>query len=225
MKIQNTLKFVNLDSLKNLILRNKDRLKTAALPVLIGGAVLFFWFYGSGGEEPIVTEKTATSADTGQVVTENDGTSISEAEIYVDIDGEVKTPGVYKVSEGTRLFQVIEMAGGLTEGASTEMLNRAETVYDGQKITVMSKSGGISDVEKTERQPSGSISGISNGKININIADSVTLQTIPGIGPSKAERIIEYRKSVGRFTKTEEIKNVTGIGDKTFESIRDYITV
>ena len=216
MKIQHTLKFVNLDSLKNLILRNKDRLKTAALPVLIGGAVLFFWFYGSGGEEPIVSEQTATSAD---------GTSISEAEIYVDIDGEVKTPGVYKVSEGTRLFQVIEMAGGLTEGASTEMLNRAETVYDGQKITVMSKSGGISDGEKTERQPSGSISGISNGKININIADSVTLQTIPGIGPSKAERIIEDRKSVGRFTKTEEIKNVTGIGDKTFESIRDYITV
>ena len=64
-----------------------------------------------------------------------------------------------------------------------------------------------------------------NGKVNINTADSVTLQTIPGIGPSKAARIIEYRKTSGRFKKTEDIKNVTGIGDKTYESIKEYITV
>ena len=225
MKIQNNIKFVNLDRLKNLISRNKERLKTAALPVLIGGAVLFFWFYGSGGEEPQVNEKMNSSSDAGQAVTVSDGTSISAAEIYVDIDGEVKSPGVYKVSEGTRLFQVIEMAGGLTESASTEMLNRAEAVYDGQKITVMSQAGKVSEEENIGGSITGVISGISNGKVNINIADSVTLQTIPGIGPSKAERIIEYRKSVGRFTKTEQIKNVTGIGDKTFESIKDYITV
>lgn len=225
MKIQNTLKLVNLDSLKNFIFKNKDKLKTAALPVLIGAAVLFFWFYGSGGEEPQVNEKMNSPADKGQVMTDSEGQSISGAEIYVDIDGEVKSPGVYKVSEGTRLFQVIEMAGGLTESASTEMLNRAEAVYDGQKITVMSKKGEASGEESQGGKVTGGISGISNGKVNINIADSATLQTIPGIGPSKAERIIEYRETNGRFAKTEEIKNVTGIGDKTYESIKDYITV
>ncbi|MGN0736156.1 MAG: helix-hairpin-helix domain-containing protein [Anaerovoracaceae bacterium] len=218
MKIQNTLKLVNLDSLKTLVLNNKERLKTAALPVIIGAAVLFFWFYGSGGETPTVTEEKAVNR--GETKIETEESALSGAEIYVDIDGEVKSPGVYKVSEGTRLFQVIEMAGGLTESASTEMLNRAEAVYDGQKITVMSKAGYVSDEGNT-----GSMSGISNGKVNINMADSVTLQTIPGIGPSKAERIIEYRETNGRFTKTEDIKNVTGIGDKTYDSIKNYITV
>ena len=67
--------------------------------------------------------------------------------------------------------------------------------------------------------------GITGGKVNINTADSVTLQTIPGIGPSKAARIIEYRESQGRFKKIDDIKNVTGIGDMTFENIKDYITV
>lgn len=68
-------------------------------------------------------------------------------------------------------------------------------------------------------------SGITGGKVNINTADSVTLQTIPGIGPSKAARIIEYRESQGRFKKIDDIKNVTGIGDMTFENIKEYITV
>ena len=67
--------------------------------------------------------------------------------------------------------------------------------------------------------------GITGGKVNINTADSVTLQTIPGIGPSKAARIIEYRDSQGRFKKIDDIKNVTGIGDMTFENIKGYITV
>ena len=70
-----------------------------------------------------------------------------------------------------------------------------------------------------------SASGITGGKVNINTADSVTLQTIPGIGPSKAARIIEYRESQGRFKKIDDIKNVTGIGDMTFENIKEYITV
>ena len=61
--------------------------------------------------------------------------------------------------------------------------------------------------------------------MNINTADSITLQTIPGIGPSKAERIIDYRNTEGKFKKIEDIKNVTGIGDATFENIKDYITV
>ena len=150
---------------------------------------------------------------------------MKEGDIYVDIDGAVNDPGVYKVSEGTRLFQVIELAGGLTEDAATGSLNRAEEVYDGQKITVFSStserafesddySGGLSGT-----------SGITNGRVNINTADSITLQTIPGIGPSKASRIIDYRNTSGKFKKIEDIKNVTGIGDATFENIKDYITV
>ena len=134
----------------------------------------------------------------------------------MDIDGAIKNPGVYKVSEGTRLFQVIELAGGLKENASTESLNRAETLYDGQKITIYS-----TDTQNYEESPNDT----KNGRVNINTADSITLQTIPGIGPSKAERIIDYRNTEGKFKKIEDIKNVTGIGDATFENIKDYITV
>lgn len=213
---QNIIKFVNLDNIKKLITNNKDKIKTAALPMVIGLAVLFFWFYGAEDEpeinnkpEPATVESSEISDETGE-----------SGEIFVDIDGAVKKPGVYKVSAGTRLFQVIELAGGLTDDASTQSLNRAEQVYDGQKITIFSS---VSSPESEGSQEAEA--GIKGGKVNINSADSVTLQTIPGIGPSKAARIIEYRDSQGRFKKIEDIKNVTGIGDMTFENIKDYITV
>ena len=144
--------------------------------------------------------------------------------MYVDISGEVITPGVYEVNDGTRLFQVIEMAGGLTENADVNSLNQAEIVYDGQKIIVSSgNGGGLNSI--SEDTAGNANKGITNGKVNLNLADSATLQTIPGIGPSKAERILDYRNTNGRFNTIEDIMNITGIGEKTFESIRAYITV
>ena len=202
------------DDLKRLFADNKELLKTAALPLVIGVAVLFFWFYGA--EEDIVV--SGGDDVSSEIVSEDvSGQTGSGTEMYVDISGAVVNPGVYEVSETTRLFQVIEMAGGLAENADVDSLNRAEIVYDGQKIIV--GTSGNSEPAVSDK------SGITNGKVNLNLADSATLQTIPGIGPSKAERIIDYRTTQGRFKKAEDIMNITGIGEKTFESIRDYITV
>ena len=211
------------DDLKRLFADNKELLKTAALPLVIGVAVLFFWFYGA--EEDIVVDG-ASGIDDEQVGmsdyvenAENTGTKM-----YVDISGAVVNPGVYEVGSQTRLFQVIEMAGGLTENADVNSLNRAEIVCDGQKIIV----GILGEPSAAVSESSGSQSaqsGITNGKVNLNLAGSATLQTIPGIGPSKADRIIDYRNTNGRFRKIEDIMNITGIGEKTFESIKDYITV
>lgn len=202
---------------------HKELLKTAALPLVIGVAVLFFWFYGA--EEDIVVDR-ASGIDDEQVGmsdyvenAENTGTKM-----YVDISGAVVNPGVYEVDSQTRLFQVIEMAGGLTENADVDSLNRAEIVYDGQKI-IVGTLGETSAAASESSDSQSTQSGITNGKVNLNLAGSATLQTIPGIGPSKADRIIDYRNTNGRFRKIEDIMNITGIGEKTFESIKDYITV
>ena len=157
--------------------------------------------------------------------TEDEEQVISQV-CYVDISGEVEDPGVYKVDSETRLFQVIEMAGGLTKDADLNSLNRAERVTDGQKIIVRALGEEGEDNEETSYSTDDDQEGIAvDGKINLNYADSDTLQIIPGIGPTKAQNIIDYREKTGKFKKIEEIMNVSGIGEKTFDSIKDYITV
>ena len=137
--------------------------------------------------------------------------------IFIDISGEVNVPGVYEVKIGTRLYEVIELAGGLTEYANVDSLNRAETVLDGQKIIVSKKGEESRESYLTQN------SGIVNGKVSINNGSLEDLLSLPGIGNTKAQRIIEYRNSNGKFKDISEIKNVSGIGDATFESIKDLI--
>lgn len=229
------------EELKIIILQHKDMIKKAALPLLLLFALLIFFI---SGESEAVT-LTESGAANGTEISESgeassvyeDGTASSTASagsagsaiIYVDIGGEVNVPGVYEVSEGTRLFQVIEKAGGLTEDADIDVINRAEAVYDGQKILIASyeesEKRSKSQILAAPAERSGISSAADEVRVNINTADSVTLQTIPGIGPSKAERIIEYRNTQGRFQSIDDIKNISGIGDKTFESIKKYITV
>ena len=144
-------------------------------------------------------------------------TGKDEDEIYVDISGCVNSPGVYKVKAGTRLFQVIEKAGGITDDADVETINRAEEVQDGQKIIIYAEGS------ESDKQISGG--GEQDGKININRADSDQLQEIPGVGPATAQKIIEYRQSSGNFSSIEELMEISGIGEKTFAEMKDHITV
>lgn len=141
-----------------------------------------------------------------------------EYSMYIDIEGAVINPGVYKIREGDRIFHAIAKAGGLKDTADIKSINKAEVLSDGQKIYIfeVGEDGHSSDV---------SSSGNVGDKININIADENKLQEIQGIGPSMANRIIEYRKSNGRFKKIDDLKNVSGIGDKRFESMKDSITI
>lgn len=193
--------------------QHKQKLKMVTLPVIVGVAILFFWFNGS--TKPIEIE----SADALSNGDENQKEFISEDNIYVDISGEVNTPGVYEVQVGTRLFQVIEMAGGLTEEANIDSLNRAEEVYDGEKIIV----GNNQINAETNNTNSSGIS--ANGKVNINTASISELTTLPNIGPAKAQNIIDYRESNGKFKKVDDILNVNGIGSKTYETLSDLICV
>ena len=243
-------KFSELDKIKDWFFLNKDKLKKMILPAILVVALLVFFLSGKDDGVTMTADAgdTAVTSSDGTTVT-TDSTDTSDAgtgststnptgKIYVDIGGEVNTPGVYEVVDGTRLFEVIEQAGGLTEDANIDVINRAEAVYDGQKILIASyeeSESGQASTSGTSGSAAASGSGVASSgasssvsqsdKVNINTADSATLQTIPGIGPSKAERIIEYRTSNGRFSSIEDIKNVSGIGDKTYESIKDYLVV
>ena len=146
--------------------------------------------------------------------------SVIETNMYVDISGEVNKPGVYQFESGTRLYEVIDKAGGLTEHADKNGINQAEFVEDGQKIVIptLNSGSGIG----TGSNSSGSES--TNGLININTASKDQLMGITGVGEVIADRIIEYRES-SRFKSIEDIQNVKGIGSATYEKMKSEITV
>lgn len=200
--------------------------------------VIALVFFGSNGKksdnfpvEELNKQIIETETETVNDLKENNDAAddTSHEEIYVDIEGLVNKPGVYKVKADTRMFEVIELAGGLLAGADVSQINQAETLYDGEKITIYEQGTLISDDIVSDRnnlnQNNSTDYITSDGLININNADSNGLQEIPGVGPATAEKIINYRETNGRFSSIEEIKNVNGIGDKTFEKIKDMITV
>lgn len=140
----------------------------------------------------------------------------SKDSIYVHVCGEVNVPGVYELEEGSRVYEAIEAAGGLTAKASKDALNQAEMLEDGQQIRAIS----IEELIQ-EKQSSGTA---SDGKININSASKEELMTLPGVGESKADAIIRYRNENGKFQSIEEIMEIEGIKEGVFEKIRNQIT-
>lgn len=221
---------VYIKKVKDLIEENKDKLKIVALPFIVVVAILFFWFSGNQDDD-IKIAKGEHKVLSNETYEEKDLDSVNKVdvkrEIYVDIGGAVTKPGVYKVNTGTRLFQVIEMAGGLLGNAITDDINQAKEVFDGEKVIIPDETSQkiSTEVSNENNRNYGNNMSEANGKININSADSATLQEIPGIGSSKADKIIEYRTNVGPFKTIEDIKNISGIGDKTFETIKEFIIV
>ncbi len=147
---------------------------------------------------------------------------ITEVSMYVDIGGAVKTPGVYEVDSGTRLYEVIEKAGGLDEDADLDAINRAAFVEDGQKIMIPHTTD-VSE-QQTLTAGSGTVSDSGSSLININTASEEELKQLTGVGDVIAQRIVEYR-STTPFKNKEDIMSVKGIGNATYEKFKDQITV
>ena len=133
--------------------------------------------------------------------------------IFVDIDGAVINPGVYELIEGSRVNDAINQAGGLKEKAITQNLNKARKLVDGEKIYIYIE-GEMEIITSDD----------NDVLININTASADVLMSLPGIGEVYAKRIVEYRNTK-KFSSIEEIKNIQGIGDKTFEKLKELITV
>lgn len=175
---------------------------------------------------------TEGSKDEG-IAQDTENACPEEAVIYVQVCGAVHRPGVYELHTGDRVFQAIELAGGMTDAANGQAINQACEVSDGQMIYVYSNEewheiceGNISKIPDAMMTADGQQEVPSqDGKIDINLADAETLTDLSGIGKTLAGRIIEYRDSKGKFQSIEEIKNVSGIGDSLFEKIKDHIKV
>jgi competence protein ComEA len=147
----------------------------------------------------------------------------SPAPIVVHISGAVRQPGVYSLPYGSRLQDGLLAAGGLSENANPDALNLAAPLEDGQRVVVATARPTPAPTEEATRLVNPPTQNVF--PIDINYADSETLQQLPDIGPIFAERIIAYREANGLFGSIEEIQNVPGIGPKTYENIKDLICV
>ena len=157
--------------------------------------------------------------DKGQNVSADDAavTMPGIHEIYVHISGAVKKPGVYRLPDGSRLFDAIELAGGFSDDADESFLNLASVVEDGLKYHVPTK-------EETEGLMQPAEAAVTDGRIDINHAGADELMQLNGIGEGKARAIIAYREEHGAFATVEDIKKVSGIGESTYAKFKDDIT-
>ena len=187
--------------------------------------------------------------------TEGKNTIVEETKkIFVDIKGAILNPGVYEIEKNKKVIDAVNLAGGFTENANTTLINLAKQVknemviiiYTNEEVEKASQENPIIKIidkecvcpeikndacleQKESTTEEGAFTEKSdettNFPININTASQEELETLPGIGASKAEAIIEYRNEKGNFQTIEELKEVTGIGENLYEKVKDYITV
>ncbi|MDQ2691392.1 MAG: helix-hairpin-helix domain-containing protein [Chloroflexota bacterium] len=145
----------------------------------------------------------------------------TERPLIVHITGAVPRPGVYALPKNARVQDAISAAGGFLADAEKSQINLAALVEDGEKLDVPFLEGAIPIMAT----PGPTVVAITTELININTASSAELETLPGIGPSLAQRIIEYRELNGPFVTIEDLDNVSGIGLGLIERFRDQVTV
>lgn len=172
-------------------------------------------------------QNDADAADAASDPDSNPSSGSKAGTCFVYVCGAVKKPGVFEVPVGSRIYELITLAGGLKKNASVKGLNQAQPVADGDMIEILTRA----QQRKTDQAGKGSAdTGIStgtaqDGRINLNTASAAELMTLNGIGEVKAANIIAYRQENGPFSAIEEIKNVSGIGDGVYTQIQDKITV
>ena len=155
--------------------------------------------------------------------------NMQEEICIVHISGAVSNPGVYQLNGNKRIIDVVKIAGGELENANVDAVNLAAHIFDGQKIVIpfLAENSGENNNQNVLPNKNPEQYGYSsqNNLVNLNTATSSQLEDLPGIGPVLAKSILEYRQKYGQFRDIADIKNVGGIGEKRFESIKEYITV
>ena len=144
--------------------------------------------------------------------------------VIVDVKGAVKYPGVYELTDADRVADAITLAGGYLDGADATLVNHAQKLQD-EMVLYIPLEGEEPTIEIQQFSGNTSSTQADSGKININVANETQLTTLPGIGPAKAKAIIAHREEQGKFQSIEGLKDVTGIGDKTFEQLKDLIDI
>ena len=213
------------DRLEELAGRRRDVLLVAAivLAVALGAFVL-----RSRAAEPRIAPPATTppelatgAASAGPPVTGD----VSGEAILVHVAGAVRRPGLYELPAGARIADAIDLARGPRATANLNGVNLAEPLVDGQKLDVPRKGEAVATTTTGAAPGTTTPTTAAPGAVNLNTADQVALETIPGIGPVTASAIIAYRTEVGQFDSIDQLLEVTGIGPATLESMRAYVTL
>lgn len=222
-------------------------------------ALMYAWVLPGCGRQDGIFYETAQNAETGDVISpgdaeeleKDDGSGASadgkadkasesgadagtydaaKTSCYVHICGAVRYPGVYEVPEGSRLYEVIVLAGGLCADACDHLVNQAQTVTDGMQVyipTVQEAQDGFSGENSsfgTEDQTGGEAEN-RDTRIDLNRATKEQLMTLPGVGEARAQAIIAYRETHGRFETIEELMEVSGIKQSVYDRLKEMIKV
>ncbi|HFR3707947.1 TPA: helix-hairpin-helix domain-containing protein [Streptococcus suis] len=218
-----------MDTIKTYIEMLKEYKWQIALPAVAGLLLTTFLIFSQPAKSDQTgltdfpqSEQTSNSSE----LVEETSTEVSEesSQLVVDVKGAVAKPGLYTLEAGARVNDAVEAAGGLTSQADPKSINLAQKLSDEAVVYVASKDEYISVVASTTASSAISPEG-NESKVNLNTATEADLQTISGIGAKRAADIIAYREANGGFKSVDDLNNVSGIGDKTMESIRPYVTV
>lgn len=204
------------------VIASRPRLKVgigaAALLILVALAIaVAVGVFGPHGVTTTVSSPQPVS--TVAVV----GTAAPRGQLYIHVVGAVIRPGLYVLSAGDRVVDAVSAAGGFAAEADHGQVNLARVLSDGEQLVVLA-------IGEVPAAGSGSAGGSAGGgsvgaKVNLNSADQSALESLPRVGPAMAARILDWRKTNGRFTAIEDLMSVTGIGQKTFDGLKDLVTV
>ncbi|MYY00363.1 ComEA family DNA-binding protein [Streptomyces sp. SID486] len=166
------------------------------------------------------TEKAVAGVATGSAATPG-------AEIVVDVSGKVREPGIRRLPAGSRVADALRAAGGIRPGVSTEGLNRARFLVDGEQVVVGAGAGAGAGPAAAPGPATGPLSGPAGtgpaAPVSLNTATADQLDTLPGVGPVLAQHIVDYRTRHGGFRSVDELREVNGIGDRRFADLRDLV--
>lgn len=219
-----------MDTIKTYIEMLKEYKWQIALPAVAGLLMATFLIFSQPAKSdqtgltdfPQIEQTSSSSDQTEEVSTE---ASEDPSQLVVDVKGAVEKPGLYTLEVGSRVNDAVEAAGGLTSQADPKSINLAQKLSDEAVVYVASKDENISVVASTTISSAMSQEEKNTSLVNLNTATEADLQTISGIGAKRATDIIAYREANGGFKSVDDLNNVSGIGDKTMESIRPYVTV
>lgn len=209
--------------------RQRTQASGIKLPLLVGltalTVVVLIWV-GSTLFQAAASDGFSFAYEEERVSASPGGQSDVAAEeattIFVYVSGCVVTPGVVELPLGSRVCDALEAAGGFSEGADREGLNLARIIADGEQLSVADEASAVSEDRNAS---SASVPSGGPVKININMATAEELDVLPGVGLSTAEKIVADRKANGPFSSPEELKRVSGIGDKKYAALADAICV
>ena len=232
--------------------KNKKYIIICGIFMIFLISTIFIYYKNSEKKEEKIKIADAVILEDDSVLEEVDKQveEVKEEEYYVDVKGAVINPGVYKLSVTSRINDAINLAGGVTTDADTRCVNLSKKIKDEMVIYVYTKQE-VEDMYKENKKENNVIFNnivndayvdytnpeqdvtsdndiideSTNNKININTADISLLTTLPNIGESKAQAIIDKRQELGNFSSIDQLKEVTGIGEATFEKLKDLITI